>query len=401
MFKRSKIKIVAAIMSILILLWVGTLGVIYASSYLDLSQRNQHMLQTHAAMYHLPDRPTPPPMAPLPERDEPAFMLSTFYTVAMEYDGTVLQINNGQGVHSDQQLTELARRILQEDKNSGTTQQMIFAKTDKGGYILVTFMDNALLYESMTTLFRYTLVFGSVALIAFFFLAMFLAHKIVQPLEQSYQKQKQFISDAGHELKTPISVISANADLLSRELGDNPWLNNIHYENQRMATLVAQLLDLTRTEQNTLQTEPLDFSHLVQGEVLPFESVAFEQHITLEYALDEGICVHGNADRLRQLVSILTDNAISHGDGPTVYVYLRQERGAARLQVINHGPVLSPQTCAHLFDRFYRDDPARSNGTHYGLGLAIAKAIAEAHKGQLEVRCYDGLVEFSFRLPTQ
>ena len=114
-------------------------------------------------------------------------------------------------------------------------------------------------------------------MVLFFFLSVFLARKIVNPLEESYQKQRQFISDAGHELKTPVSIVSANAELLSREIGDNTWLKNIQYENERMGMLVGQLLDLARTENVTPQMEHIDFSRLVAGEALPFESVAFEK----------------------------------------------------------------------------------------------------------------------------
>ena len=118
---------------------------------------------------------------------------------------------------------------------------------------------------------------GAAALVVLFFLARYLAGKIVSPLEESYLSQRQFISDAGHELKTPVAVINANLELLSREIGGNQWLSNIQYENERMSALVIQLLELARAENVTPQMESLDLSRLVYGETLPFESVAYEK----------------------------------------------------------------------------------------------------------------------------
>ena len=262
-------------------------------------------------------------------------------------------------------------------------------------------MDNTVINERAMTLFRYTLIFGGVALILFFFLSMYLAKKIVSPLEESYQKQKQFISDAGHELKTPISVVSANAELLCREIGNNQWLQNIQYENERMGILVGQLLDLARTENVTPQMEHIDFSRLVAGETLPFESVAFEKGLTLSTNIANDIDVVGNSTQLKQIVSVLLDNAIRHSEGAgEVRLTLTKERNFAKLSVINKGCEIPAEKREQIFERFYRVDTARNDDKHYGLGLAIAKAIAISHKGHIDVLCYNGFVEFRVHIPT-
>lgn len=416
MFKKSRRKIVAAIMSVLVLLWIGTLGVIYASSYFEMSKQNQEMLQAHAGMYNLPNsfgemmppnRPAPggnPNFKPGFNPESPKFQLTTFYTVAVSYDGKVLEIKNEKPtVHTDADLERLAKRIIKNNKNNGTENNLAFYKTDKGGYILIAFMDNTVINESAMTLLRYTLIFGGVALASFFFLSVYLARKIVKPLEESYQKQKQFISDAGHELKTPVSVVNANAELLSRELGDNQWLQNIQYENERMGMLVGQLLDLARTENVTPQMEHIDFSRLVAGEALPFESVAFEKELTLNSNITNDIDVIGNSTQLKQIVSILLDNAIRHSKGQgEVVLTLTKEHGLAKLSVINKGDEIPEEQRERIFERFYRVDTARNGeDKHYGLGLAIAKAIATSHKGYIEVLCYHGLVEFKVQIPAQ
>lgn len=411
MFKRSRRRIVAAIMSILTALWLGTLAIIFISSYFEVNSTNIEMLKEHATLY-APSRPQgglfgdfefgrPTPNRG-PHADTNQFKLSTFYTVAISYEGEILEIkNNEEEVYTDTDLEALARGVLNKSTDSGVIGDLIYYKADKDGYTLVAFMDNTIIRESMGTLFRYTLIFGGIAIVCLYFLAVYLAKRIVKPLEESYHKQKQFISDAGHELKTPVSVVNANAELLSREIGDNQWLANIQYENERMGMLVTQLLDLARTENVTPVMEHIDFSHLVSGEALPFEGVAFEQGLTLQENIVENLAIRGNSAQLKQLVSILLDNAIRHGkDGKDVWLSLTKEHGYAKLSVVNVGNEIPEEQRAQLFERFYRVDSARNGeDKHYGLGLAIAKAITQAHNGRIDVHCYNGYIEFRVMLP--
>lgn len=411
MFKRSRRKIVAAIMSVLVLLWVSTLGIIYSSSYIEMSKRNEMMLTAHAEAYMLSGFFNDiPPVIPKPDNNKPSpnfaetpiFQLTTFYSVAISYSGEVLEIRNNQpNLHSDEDLESLATKIISSNKNKGIDNNLSFYKTDKAGYNLVVFMDNTVINENAATLFRYTLIFGGVALILFFFLSQLLARKIVHPLEESYKKQKQFISDAGHELKTPVSVVNANAELLTREIGENQWLQNIIYENERMGMLVGQLLELAHTESVTPKTEAIDFSRLVRGEALPFESVAFEKGLQLICEIENAIILEGNSTQLKELVSILLDNGIRHStNGNEVILRLIREHGFSQLSVINKGAEITEEQRAHIFERFYRVDSARSSeDNHYGLGLAIAKAITDSHKGSIDVFSKNGIIEFCVRIP--
>ena len=169
-----------------------------------------------------------------------------------------------------------------------------------------------------------------------------------------------------------------------------------------MGTLVTQLLELSRTESVSIKKEALDFSRLVDGEALPFESLAFEKGLVLVSQVAQGIRVEGNGEKLRQLVSILLDNAIRHStEQGEVRLLLTKERGLAKLLVLNRGEPIPAEQRARIFERFYRMDPARSGEEgHYGLGLAIAKAIVTAHKGRLELDCFDGWVQFKAELPS-
>lgn len=202
-------------------------------------------------------------------------------------------------------------------------------------------------------------------------------------------------------MKTPVSVVNANAEILRREIGENQWLLNIQYENERMGKLIGQLLELARTENVTPQMQSIDFSRLVGGEVLPFESVAYEHGILLNTHVDEHIFIEGDSTQLKQLVAILVDNAIKHGvGGKEIQIVLQEEHGQAKLSVINEGEEIPLEQREKLFKRFYRvDDVRNSKENHYGLGLAIAKAIVAIHKGSIQVQCYRGMVEFTTCIP--
>lgn len=195
-------------------------------------------------------------------------------------------------------------------------------------------------------------------------------------------------------------MVGANLELLHREIGENQWLSNIQYENERMSGLISQLLELARTENISPPMEPLDMSRLVWGETLPFEAIAYESGLRLELEIAEGVHLCGNGVQLKQLVAILLDNAIRHGaPGGTVSLALREEKNCAVLSTVNDGEEIPPDQRQNLFERFYRADASHSDGRHYGLGLAIAKAIVLAHRGSIHVHCRDGKVEFSAALP--
>lgn len=409
MFKKSKIKIVASIMATLTFLWVGTLGVIFLTSYYDVSNTNFEMLKEYSEAYYPKNvnadimPPARKDAASKKHQDTDRFKLSTFYSVSISLDGDILEIRNDETtVYTNDELIDIAKTLVSEENHSlGTVKNLLYCRSAKGNYILIAFMDNTILQESMTTLFRYTLVFGCVLLIVLFFIANYLADRIVKPLEESYEKQKQFISDAGHELKTPVSVVNANAEILVREIGQNQWLSNIQYENERMGILVGQLLELARTERNQQIMERLDLGNLVVGGILPFESVAFEKGITIEQNIAKNSWVNGNIAQLGQLISILTDNAIQHGKGgKSIRINVHSERNHVRLSVINHGDDIPFEKQERLFERFYRADEVRnSDDKHYGLGLSIAKAIVTVHNGRIEVFCSNGLIEFRVTLP--
>ena len=459
MFKKSRIKIIVAVMASIIVLLFVTLAVILVTSYAQVDNDNQRLLEQYSREYRLDGELTPqnkssqddlyteedagtdesnegtgvagnsaekigtagnngesgeastgeliqgderpPEMDGQSPEEIHKFDVSTFYSVAIANDGTVLKVENGAGtLYSDETISEYADEIINSGSNKGKIKNLSYLKTQKNGYTLVVFIDNSIMQGGMTTVFKNTLIIGGIAVVVVFVISIFLAKRIVAPLEESFRKQKQFISDAGHELKTPVSVVNANAELLSREIGENQWLSNIQYENERMGSLVKQLLDLAKTENVAPQTEQLDFSRTVSGELLPFESVAFENGVKLVSDIAENVVVEGDSGRLKQLVSILIDNAIRHSEQKKeVKVTLKSERGFAKLSVVNEGDEIPADQQKLIFERFYRADQARGDDGNFGLGLAIAKAITESHKGKIGVSCYSGKIEFTALIP--
>ena len=330
------------------------------------------------------------------------FRLSSFYSAVFSEEGEVLFTDAGvSALYSEDEIISLSQELIRSGKTSGQTGDLLYRIAEKDGYTLAAFMDVTLTENNMGRVLTVTLITGIASAVLLFIASIFLARWIIRPLEENDQKQKRFISDAGHELKTPVSVISTNAELLSRQLGKNEWLSNIQYENERMGGLVKDLLMLSRAESAVFQPEEVDFARLTEQEILPFESIAFEQGLLIRSDLEEGVSVLGNPGQLCQLVSILTDNAISHAEGGEhIDVSLRTEHKYAVLRVSNHGSAIPEEKQAHLFDRFYRVDEAREDtGGHFGLGLSIAKAITDAHKGKISVNCGEGLVTFTVQIP--
>ncbi len=407
----------AVIMTVFLLLFIVTFAAIYSISYQQLYQKNQDMLEIYTNQYQKNGNPSqethdgePPQGDGLPEQEKTGqtdensaqYLLASFYSAAFDGEGQPFSVDLGNGVlYTEEQIAEVAEKLLEMDKSQGTYGNFVYSIIQEETYTLVALMDNSLVSGSFNALFRNTLLFGAAMVVVLFLCAVALARWIIRPLEESDRRQRQFISDAGHELKTPVSVVEANAELLEREIGANKWLDNIRSESSRMSGLVRELLALMRTEREKPQMEPLDFSRLVLGGVLPFESIAYERGRKLECRMDENVIVRGNAGQLSKLVSILMDNALSHSVGEgNISIKLYQEKTEAVLAVSNPGFIPEKER-SEIFARFFRSDANRSDTGHYGLGLTIAKNIVAEHQGEIHAVCEEGRVSFLVHLPNK
>ena len=246
-----------------------------------------------------------------------------------------------------------------------------------------------------------SIVIGILGLIIIYLIAQKISKTIVKPVEESFEKQKQFISDASHELKTPLAVIEANADVLQDKVGENKWITYIQNEVQSMDKLVNDLLVLARMEKtNTSNNQKFDLSKEVQMSVSVFESMIYEKKIKLETNINEGIEFVGDKEDIKHVISILLDNGIKHTEeNNKIIVNLLKEKNNIKIEVKNQGEPIPEEEREKIFERFYRVDKARSRSEkRYGLGLSIAKGIVEKYKGSIYANSKDGFTSFIVKI---
>ena len=226
-------------------------------------------------------------------------------------------------------------------------------------------------------------------------LLILLSRRIVRPIAQSYEKQKQFITDAGHELKTPITIIRADTDVIEEDLPANEWLSDIRTQTERLSSLTNDLIYLSRMEEETAKPQMMEFpfSDVVLETAQPFQAIARTQNKTFEVDVQPMQSLKGDEKSIRKLVSILLDNAMKYSpEGGRIALSLKKTGKQIRLSVTNTATNLEKGSADRLFDRFYRADSSRNSETGgFGLGLSIAKAVTEAHKGRIHAESPDGV----------
>lgn len=295
----------------------------------------------------------------------------------------------------DDDLAVAASTIIGQSAENGAIDSLgiHFAKRTIDGETYVAFVD-----ESATSgwkdLAATLALVGLGALVIFLIISLFFSRWALRPVEEAWDKQRQFVSDASHDLKTPLTVILANSSILLDNADEtiaknSQWVESTKTEAEHMKQLVGDLLTMAQIDEGdtTMPRESIDLSTMVQGEFLEFESVAFEREVELESAVEPDITVTGTPARVRRLVRTLIDNACKYAPaGSIVTLSLKRVGGMARLDVHNGGDPIPAEDLPHIFDRFYRVDKARTNdGDSHGLGLAIAYGIAQEHDGTLEV----------------
>ena len=225
---------------------------------------------------------------------------------------------------------------------------------------------------------------------------------MVKPISDSYEKQRQFITNAGHDLKTPITVIDADTELAELELGQCEWLDDIRKQTRRLARLTGDLIYLSRMdEQPLLERAEIDFSALICEEADSFSAVAVSRQKDVVTKIAEGVSVFGNATELRKLVDLLIDNAVKYSTEEVIGVTLERVGKHARLAVTNAAEGMTDEVASRMFDRFYRGDGARSSHGGFGIGLSIASAIVAAHKGRIAAATSGGMLTITVMLPIQ
>ncbi len=334
-----------------------------------------------------------PPMLDKPGGPKPSFVQLTF---SVTVDGTAYTLTPGGVSVSEELLSEAVTAALNTDKTDGLLfgLQLRFLKRQTPEGLRIAFMDVSSNIDSMRTLIVLSVCVGAGALLAFFLISLFLSKWALHPLKKSLAQQQQFIADASHELKTPLTVILANTGILLSHPQETvesqkKWVQNTQDEAVRMKGLVEDMLYLAKSDaaREPLPHAALPFSDLLWSCLLPFEPVAYERRITIQEDIQPGVWVSGQESALRQLVGILLDNACKYANpGGVVTVTLAVTGDRMKLRVHNTGDPVAPEDLPHLFERFYRADKSRVRQEGgYGLGLSIAHSIVTDHHGKILV----------------
>lgn len=307
-------------------------------------------------------------------------------------------------------LLDLVANALKQKENMGVLageDLRFYRKAKIGGWRLV-YLDMTMENNMIRNLSGNMLLIGLGSFVGIFFLSMGLAYWITKPVERAWNQQRQFVADASHELKTPLTVILSNTDMLLNQCTEadehsEKRLGNIRAESIRMKGLVEDMLDLARSDAGRLkqQLAPVSVSDTVMDAVLLFEALAFEGQKELQYQIKENLSVLGSGDRLKQLTEILLDNAMKYSPEQGC-IWVKLERNSAktlRLMVANTGDTMTPEQCRRIFERFYRTDPARQNNGGYGLGLSIASSIVTEMGGKIWCESRNGINSFFVQLP--
>ncbi len=286
-------------------------------------------------------------------------------------------------------LAQTALNIAESNEAKGVYGFNLYMKKAYSAGTLVLFSDDDTFIGKVRVLISVSLAILAVGLLASVWIARIVADWLTKPVEETLENQSTFISDVSHELKTPLAVITANADALETETGENKWLSSIKNESLRMAGLITELLDASRLERNddTKTFTDTDLSSVVNETIMTFDALAFEKGVLIESDVSDGVTVLGSPEKLRRLTGILFDNAVKYvNEGGSIYVKLYHRLGTAVLIVRNTGSFVKKEDRKKIFDRFFRADESRAKeGTFgsYGLGLSIARSIVEEHNGDI------------------
>ena len=283
---------------------------------------------------------------------------------------------------------EYAQIAVRRLSSHGFVGRFRFIRTSETEGIRITFLDCGRQLDASNRFMYTSIIMSFAGFIIVFFVIFFFAGKMIHPIAESYEKQKRFITDAGHEIKTPLTIINANADVLEMELGKNEWLEDIQRQTKRLAALTNDLVMLSRMEEAEKTLQKIDFplSEVVEDSAAAFRTLAANGQKQFYCNIQPLITMRGNVKSIEQLVSILMDNALKYSpEGGKISVELYSQSKTAMLCVSNQTETeISKESLSYVFDRFYRADPSRSSQINgHGIGLSVAKAIVTAHGGKI------------------
>lgn len=362
-----------------------------------LTYRNQ-CDQNNLALERMLERPLynePAIKFKIDNRSSDNFVRHPEFIVVLDNNYNIIRLHAENISISADDLELLLSMVLNIPKQQGKLKKydLRFMVKQEYQYKKIAFIDATneknVLYENIIT----SLIGIILALAGFFVVSLILAKISLKPVEKSWEQQKRFVGDASHELKTPLTIILANLNILKAHPADTieqqmHWIDNTDFEAKRMKELVDNLLFLAKSDESNLpdQFEKINLSDLIFSTALSFESIAYERSLNFDVDIESDIHILGNLAKLQQVIVILLDNALKYTNvNGSIEISLNKVQNKAQIKVKNTGDIISDTDIPYIFDRFYRADESRSL-KGYGLGLSIAKTIAVNHKGNLTVK---------------
>ena len=317
-----------------------------------------------------------------------------FFTVTLASDRTVRTINTGKiAAVSSEQAVQMVSKAQETGKSTGYDGNYKYLKTQSGEDVLYIFVDCNRDITSARSFLQISFLIALGGLIAISLLVILLSPRMIRPIAESYSKQKEFITNAGHELKTPMAVIESCTEVIEMQSGETKWTSGIREQVKKLTSLTSRLVALAKMDEgptNLIMTD-VDLSQIVEDTLNGFRLTAEQQGRKLETNIEGGITLHGNQESLSELISILADNAIKYGDPnePISFSLTRQGKKILMIQE-NSAKGLKAGNYDQLFDRFYRGDTSHSSSIPgSGIGLSMAQAIVSAHGGTISAHSPD------------
>ena len=333
-----------------------------------------------------------------PKHQDSKFLDATIYTVLINERNEIKEVINNSNSNIDKnKIIDVASKILKQNNKRRYVGNLYFEKYSynyqKDGNLII--LDNSAAHKRIVKSLNLSLIVFLLLTILIYLCSKKITKWITEPVKESFEKQKTFVADASHELKTPLSVIIASSELLLEEQ-DNKWAETIKTESLRMNSLITDLLDLATTENVEVAKEVKDLSKIVELSVLTFEAKAYEKNVKIKYNIESNIMMNVNENNIRELIEILLDNALKHTfTNKQIIVNLKNNQNNIELSVINYGDGIPKGEEEKIFERFYRVDKSRNrNENRYGLGLAIARNIVLNHNGKITASSKNNLTEF-------
>jgi two-component system sensor histidine kinase CiaH len=393
MFKKLRNKFLILNLVIISVLMLFSFTAIYLITYSDVRSEIEMELRKLSDSTRKQNENLNPSKPNFQELNPPQDRYS--FTIITDMDWNRIQVSYANTLTDD--FLEAAKNVVKENNTNRGNFKLddinwtYIVKPHLNGYKIVC-LDITSQHNFLSSLIYTFLIVALVMLIVIFFISSFFADKSIQPIKEAFDKQKQFIGDASHELKTPLAVINTNVDVLLANGEDSinnqsKWLHYIKSEAERMNKLTSDLLYLAQMDYSDAKMifSNLNLSETVESVILTMEAVIFESNINFDYDIEPDVTTYGNTEQLKQIVMILLDNAVKYTNTKgSINVSLKRNYNNILLSVKNTGEGIPDEHLPKIFDRFYRTDKSRARKSGgYGLGLAIAKAIVEQHKGKI------------------